>query len=444
MKLIMAVVFFSFSRLNAQYTVEKAVSDAVNSSNLIKSYDYKVKEAEHNLKEADYSKYGILNLKALYTKGDEPVYAFASKMRQGEFSMADMMKINNPDSIDNLELAIEAGVPLFTGFKLENYKKMSGINIEANKKITEEVKNGIKFQAIYSYLTAVMYKSLLSLSSSTISSSEIELSSAKKLNEKGMIFGSDYYAALSIYEFIKKYDTEWKNSFEREIRSLSVLTGKNISQNDIKSILKEYEWKTESKDFYINYALKNRNSLKAYDDYINIREIQKEINKNSILPEVVAFASLSGNSGSLSDMRTSSIYGIKMNMPIGDPTYFAKIDKSEAILNQTKELKNDEVRKISDEIEKTYSDMLSAYESMKIAKNAVLNAENSLELFKPLYRQGKQSIMEVLRAESNLLQAKASYYEAIFKYNLFYAKLRYLTQTLDERFIKDLTDKISE
>ncbi|MEW6012550.1 MAG: TolC family protein, partial [Elusimicrobiota bacterium] len=115
-----------------------------------------------------------------------------------------------------------------------------------------------------------------------------------------------------------------------------------------------------------------------------------------------------------------------------------------AILNQTKELKNDEVRKISDEIEKTYSDMLSAYESMKIAKNAVLNAENSLELFKPLYRQGKQSIMEVLRAESNLLQAKASYYEAIFKYNLFYAKLRYLTQTLDERFIKDLTDKISE
>jgi outer membrane protein len=143
-------------------------------------------------------------------------------------------------------------------------------------------------------------------------------------------------------------------------------------------------------------------------------------------------------------MRTSSIYGIKMNMPIGDPTYFAKIDKSEAILNQTKELKNDEVRKISDEIEKTYSDMLSAYESIKIAKNAVLNAENSLELFKPLYRQGKQSIMEVLRAESNLLQAKASYYEAIFKYNLFYAKLRYLTQTLDERFIKDLTDKISE
>lgn len=428
----------------AEYPLKNVVKDAVEKSNIIKIYYYKIEEAQHSVKEADYIKYGGLNLKATYTNGDEPVYVFASKMRQGIFKMADMMNINNPDSIDNLEIGIEAGVPLFTGFKIQNYQKISDLNLKANKKIYEEVKNGIKFQSLYSYLTAVMYREMVKISSQAISSSEIELDSAKRLNEKGMIFGSDYYAALSIYEFLKKTYSESYQSFLREIETLSVLTEKVISDRDINASLKEMDFRIEPVDYYINLALQSRNSIKAYDDFIKIKETQKDMQKNSILPDIMAFASFTANSGKISDMKTSSVYGIKLNFPIGDPAYFERIKKSEDEINQTEEMKKDEIRKLTDEIKRTYNDLISSKKSIDITKKSVENAEKSVELFKPLYRQGKQSIMEVLRAESNLLQAKAAYYEAVFKYSIFYIKLRYLSDTLDDNFIEDFSDRISK
>ncbi len=424
------------------YTVENTVNDAINNSNLIKSQNHKIEQALNSAKMIKYSGYGMINIKTLYTNGDDPVYVFATKMKQGNFSMTDMMNINNPDSTDNLEIGVEAGIPIFTGFKIKNYQDIFLKNAKANEEIKNEIIKGITFKSIYSYLTASMYKALIKISSSAISSSEIELESARKLNEKGMIFGSDYYAALSIYEFIKKMHSEWTQSLKAEINSLFVLTSKNINEDDILSFEGITKLEVKDMDFYVNLAVASRNMLKAYDQFISIKQTQIDIAKKSILPEITAFASLSENSGSLSDFKTSTIYGLKINFPIGDPSYKYKIKVSEEDLKTVEEIKKDEIKKIEDEIRKTYIQLNSAKKSMEIAAKSVENAEKSVDLFKPLYRQGKQSIMEVLRAESNLLQARASYIEALFKYNLFYLKLIYESGLMNEDFVKEYSSKL--
>ncbi|HOI41794.1 MAG TPA: TolC family protein, partial [Elusimicrobiales bacterium] len=65
-------------------------------------------------------------------------------------------------------------------------------------------------------------------------------------------------------------------------------------------------------------------------------------------------------------------------------------------------------------------------------------ARQSLELFRPLYRQGRQSVMEVLRAEQAVLEAKSAYYENLFKINLFYAQLRLASETLDDKAVSEI------
>lgn len=425
-----------------QYLITNSVEDAIKNSNLIKHYEYKIKETQHSNKEVELSRYGMIRLNSIYTKGDDPVYVFASKMRQHEFSMADMMSINNPDPVKNFEISIEGGIPIFTGYKIENYDKITKTAIDANRKIYEEVKTAISFKASYSYLTLLLFKKLKDFSLKAISSSEIELESAKKLNEKGMIFGSDYYAALSIYEMIKNYDWQWKNSLLAQIKELSVLTGKNISEEDIKSELRFFEIPLDDEESYIKTALKNKNELKAYEDFIKISEIQKEINKNSILPEIVGFVSFAGNTRSISDLKTAYIYGIKMSIPFGDPTYYEKIKKANVIIKENEELKKSKEMDLIEEIKKTYSEIVSARKSIDITFKSIENAEKSLELFKPLYHQGKQSIMEVLRAEANLLEARAKHYEAVYKYILMNIKLRYLTGTLDEDFLNKISKNL--
>jgi outer membrane protein TolC len=435
---------FLVSNLNSQVSLDKAVESALKTSPIINSYHQKIESSKYSIEEVKLSRYGMLNLKSVYTKGDEPVYAFASKMRQGEFSMADMMNINNPASIDNLELGFEYGVPLFTGYKIKNYENIMKENYQANERMYEEVKSGIAFKTIFNYLNVALYQKLKELTDYSISLSEVDLESAKRLNEKGMIFGSDYYAALSIYSTLKNYSSNFDKDIEREIKSLSVLTSINLSTSDISLDLKEYEWELKDENYYIDYAVKNRNSLKAYDNYIGINEIKIDMAKKSVLPDINAFFSFSGNSGSLSDMKTSSVYGVKMDFPIGKPNYYATINKTNSEYKEMEELKKNEEKNIIDEIRQTYSNIIQSKNSIKIAKETVLNAEKSLELFIPLYKQGKQSIMEVLRANANLLQARSSYYESVFKYHLYYAKLNYLTGNLNDNLVKSISKNLSK
>ncbi len=442
--ILISTLFVFILHLNSQYLVKDAVNDALNKSNLVKSQYYKIEEARAAIDEVKYLKYGGFNISALLTKGDEPVYVFATKMRQHIFSMSDMMNINNPSSIKNLELGFNFNFPIFTGFKIENYRKISEKNLIANQKIYDEIKNGIKFQAIYNYLSALMYKEFVTLSSNVLSSCEIELELAKKLNEKGMIFGSDYYAALSINEFIKNHYYKSIISYEKELKALSTITGKQITAEVITSSLKEIDWEIKDLNFYIDQALKERNFLKAYEDFVKIKNIEKEIAQKSLLPNIGAFFTLSGNTSKLNDLKTASIYGIRMDIPIGDPAYYSKLKKSQAQLDQILEEKKYQETKLIEEITRTYNDLLSAKKSIEITKNAVITGEKSLELFKPLYRQGKQSIMEVLRAEMNLLQAKSSLIESTFKYNLLYIKLRYMSQTFDENLINEISTKLSK
>jgi len=437
-------ILFITTNLNSQVSIDKAVDSSLKFSPILNSYYQKIETSKYSIDEIKLSRYGMLNIKSVYTKGDEPVYAFASKMRQGNFSMTDMMNINNPDSIDNLEIGFEYGIPLFTGYKITNYENIFKKNYQANQRIYQEIKNGIIFKTIFNYLNIALYQKLKELADYSLNLSAVDLESAKKLNEKGMIFGSDYYAAISIYSSLQNYSSNFEKDIDRELKSLSVLTSIDFSTSDILIDLKEYEWDLKDENYYIDYALKNRDNLKAYDEYIEINKIKIDIAKKSILPDINAFFSFTGNSGSLSDMKTSSIYGIKIDFPLGKPNYYATINKSNSEYKEIEELKRNEEKNIIDEIRQTYSNIIQAKNSIKISKQTVMNAEKSVELFIPLYRQGKQSIMEVLRANANLLQAKSSYYESVFKYHLYYIKLMYLTQNLNNEVIKLISKNLSK
>ena len=438
------ILLFLNMNLSSQINIEKSVENALNTSPLINSYFQKIEASKYSIDEVKLSRFGVLKFKYIYTNGDDPVYSFASKMKQGEFSMSDMMNINNPDSIDNLEIGFEYGIPIFTGYKITNYEKIMKKNYQANNKIYQEVKNGIAFKTIFNYLKVAFYQKLKELSDYSLKISEVDLESAKKLNEKGMIFGSDYYAALSIYTTLKNYSSNFEKDIEREIKALSLLTSIDFSTSDITIELKEHNWDLKDEKYYLDFALKNRNSLKAYDDYIEISNIKIDIAKKMILPEITAFFSFSGNSGSLSDMKTSSIYGLKLDFPIGKPNYYASVNKVNFEHKEIESLKKNEEQNIIDEIKQTYSNIIQAKNSINISKETILNAQKSLDLFIPLYRQGKQSIMEVLRANANLLQAQSFYYESVFKYHLYYTKLMYLIGDLNDTYIKSISKNLAK
>ncbi|MEW5951148.1 MAG: TolC family protein [Elusimicrobia bacterium] len=439
---VLLTLILSVSLNAAEISLTQAVQKAADRSENVKAALYGKEAAESQLKEVKNSALGKISLKTTYTQGDEPVYAFAQTLRQGKFSMASMASVNNPDSVKNTEFALEGGVPLFTGFKISNYKEMSALGVKAADDYAQRVLSGTKFYSSYLYLTALLRKSLNEELEKILTSSKEELDLAEKLNENGMIPGSDYYAALAIYSGLKNYKDSLDYELKNDIIKLASEIGEEpqnliLSANLTKPLYRDLNCREVSEK-----ALSSRKDLKVYENMFKISEISSKIEKNSILPQAEAFGAFYGNSGAIDSLRTSGVYGLRLTVPFGDPSYFARYEKAQAQSKAAKENFLSEQRKAKTEVLNSCTDYKSSVNSAALALETVQKAEKSLELFRPLYRKGKQSIMEVLRAEQSLFQAKASYLETIYKTHLFYLKTSFAAETLSGEKIKEIEDNL--
>ena len=423
-----------------ELTLADAVERGLKSDNIVKTEAARVTGAQAGLEQAKMARFGGLKLKGMYTDGNDPVYAFATAMKQGTFSMASLATINDPAPARNYMAGIEAGIPLFTGFAVSNYVKMGNLGVEAAKSGYERAQAGITFKITYQWLTVLLRKKLAELAAESVNASETELKNAQMLKDKGMVLGSDYYGAEAILSTLKGYSLNWNKAFELETEKLGIATGLPGGAQAAGS-LSDPAYGERSRGA-LEEAAAGRRDIKALKNMAEISKTAQAVQENSVLPVVEAFGSWEANSGSLSDFRSSRLLGVRLTMPIGDPAYFAKKDAAKAETSMAASRLEEARRQESVELSEALNNYNAAKESLPIAKETLEKAAQSLELFRPLYRQGRQSVLEVLRAQASVLQAEASYYETLYKLNLYHAQLLLASETLDAAAIKEMSEKL--
>ncbi|MDE2290642.1 MAG: hypothetical protein KGL53_01060, partial [Elusimicrobia bacterium] len=72
------------------------------------------------------------------------------------------------------------------------------------------------------------------------------------------------------------------------------------------------------------------------------------------------------------------------------------------------------------------------------------HAAKSLELFRPLYRQGRQSVLEVLRAEDALAQSQLAVIDILERLDEGWAGLTAAAGGLDEASLVELRRSLEE
>lgn len=436
-----ALLVFPISlRAQANLTLAETVERGLKTDNIVKTEAARVSGARAGLKEAKMGRLGGLKLKGMYTDGTDPVYAFATAMKQGTFSMASLATINNPDPARNYMGGIEAGIPLFTGFALTNAAKMGELGVEAASNGYERAKSGITFKLTYQWLTVLLRAKLAELADQSVQASENELKTALMLKDKGMVLGSDYYGAEAILSTLKGYSLNWHKDLELEKEKLGIAVGLPGGADSAGELSNPgYAGPERGK---LEEASASRHDIKALEKMAEISKTSVAMQENSVLPTVEAFGAWETNSESLSDFRGNRLVGIRLTMPIGDPAYFAKKDKARAEASMASSRLDEARKQAGIELAEALNNYKAARESLPIAKETVEKAKKSLELFRPLYRQGRQSVLEVLRAQASVLQAEAAYYETLYKLNLYHAQTLLASETLDTAAVKNISDKL--
>jgi outer membrane protein TolC len=439
--LIFALIFIPLPLMAAEpagLALSEAVERGLREDNIIKTEAARVSGAEAGLKQARLSRFGGLKLKGMYTDGTDPVYAFATAMKQGTFGMASLATINDPDPARNYMAGIEAGVPLFTGFALSNAAKMGQLGVEAAGSGYARARSGVTFKLTYQWLTVLLRARLAELAGESVRTAETELKTAQMLKDKGMVLGSDYYGAEAILSTLRGYKLNWDKALALEQEKLGIAVGLPGGAAAAGS-LKELSYPSPSRGAE---TAGRRGDVKALEALAGISRVQAAMQENSVLPVVEAFGSWETNSESLSDFKGNRLLGLRLTVPIGDPAYFARRDAARAEADMAASRLDEARRQAGVELAEALNNYDAARESLPVAKETVEKARQSLELFRPLYRQGRQSVLEVLRAQASVLQAEAAYCETLYKLNLYHAQALLASETLDPAAVQDMSDRL--
>jgi outer membrane protein TolC len=125
-------------------------------------------------------------------------------------------------------------------------------------------------------------------------------------------------------------------------------------------------------------------------------------------------------------------------MPFGDPAYFARRGRAKAAADAAGASRAQMEDQVRGEVLGRASGLRGLVATLPDLNESLARAQESLDLVRPLYREGRQSIMEVLRAEEAVARMDESRLEALYRLRSEWAGLRAAQGRLDDEAVAAL------
>lgn len=440
--LVFIFLFLSAGAWAQQLTLAQAAQEAALFSRQVKSRAAAVEAARQGINQANAMRMPKLSYQSALTTGNDPVYVFGSLLRQDSFTAGhfDLDKLNSPDNRTNFSNALSLEVPLFTGFKIRDQRALGENYLAQSQSSMDFTQQAELFAATQNYLMLALKTQLAKIAAQTQTSAQEQLKTADRLRSKGFVLGSDYYAAQAVLSSIKTNRTVFENDILSESAALSVRLGR-----DPKNILKPSDGFAPFIYDLGNESEKLAKLSQTRGDIITARleaknaDIARSLESNSLLPQIGVFAQLQTNTRDFSTNPLLNTVGVSMTVPFGDFTRSPRVKQREAQKLQAQEQANALADAAASDLLRYRREYESAKAALPAAREAVANAQQSLELFKPLFRQGRQSVLEVVRAEAALMAARSSLAEITFKLHFYYAASLFMAGEFDQAAAQNIS-----
>ena len=401
---------------------------------------YRVQEADATLRETQMKRLPSLTINSAFTRGDNPVYVFGSLLEQRSFTQANFAldSLNSPALLSNFKNSFELGIPLFTGFELQSYERLGRLGRAVAASGQELAVQNTRYAVVESFLQVLLRQELSQALFERIEASGSEIENARKLKDKGLVLGSDYYAALAILGGLRAWRTQVESGLESSRSSLATLMGVAPQSLAVKGVLQHKDYPLEPEAEFVASALRQRPELRQSSLREDMASVQRRQEGLSLLPKVEAFGAMETDTRDFNGNPWNKVFGVRASLPLGDPAYPARRSRAQASFDANRAETQRVQEGVRIEVAQAYQGYKGAREGLPIAKDTVDKASQSLELFRPLYREGRQSIMEVLRAEEGMAKAQSAYLDNLYRLHAGRARLLLAAGDLDGQAVRGI------
>jgi outer membrane protein TolC len=188
--------------------------------------------------------------------------------------------------------------------------------------------------------------------------------------------------------------------------------------------LRDWDPPVEDDAALVAAALASRPDLRAAGLRTRAAGVRREGAAHSLLPTVDVFAAVNESADGFSSGATSRLVGVRASVLFGDPAYASRRARAAADENAAAAARAGAEDAARGEVLARAAGLRGLAAALPDVREALARARESLEQVRPLYREGRQSVLEVLRAEEAVARLEEARLEAVYRQRSEWAALR--------------------
>jgi outer membrane protein TolC len=375
------------------------------------------------------------------SRGDDPVYAFGSRLRQRQFTQADfdVNALNRPQQLGNFSTRFSGSWMAFDSFKTQRQIRRADLFKASATSSAKAVDQQIVFRVVGAY-QAVLYaqREIAVAEHEQETAAALENSAADHV-KAGLAVESDLMSAQVNAAARKEELIAAQGELELAWAQLREAMGApELKATGLKPI-EPHRFTQLSLEQELETAAKTRPDLKSLGQAQRAQASAVGATRSEFGPHVSAYGNWEEDRGSLTSSGGNNwVAGVQIGMdilPFGKRAQLARENAAKQRIDAQLAASQQHMRL---EVSQAHIHLQTAELSLETARAAMDQAAESLRILKNRYSAGLATITDLLRAEDAERQSQSSYWHAVYGNATAYAEMLYATGTLTPDAAEDL------
>jgi TolC family type I secretion outer membrane protein len=420
----------------AALSLQQAVQIALSVNPALAAATSQVEIAEQRVVQGRSGFLPKLNVSEGLQRTNNPTQVFSNKLNQQRFTASDFAidRLNQPNAINDFATNFTATWPLYDGGRSWHGWQQAKLGKEASVYALERNRQQVIARTGSAYAGVLLASEQRDVVRGALKTAVANLSIAGHRYSSGMAVKSDLLQAQARQSDLEQQQLLAESRIEVSRSMLNAAMGVpdhlGFELTDGLETSSALEGTLES---WLFISQERRLELKelAVQEAMAKEEVEKA--RAAFLPSVDLVGNYQIHTEDFDGSGDSYTVGavVSLNLFAGLETS-AKVSEVQAALRQTQALRRQMQSQAALEVRQAYAQAISAFQRIGVARQTVLQAEESLRIVTNRYASGLLTIVDLLTAENTLQQARMTHAHALHDYSVGKIHLRLAAGVLDQ------------
>lgn len=422
----------------APLTLDRAVTLALQHNPRLQASQATIDAAQANVARSRAAFLPTLHLQEVYTRTDDPTAVFGTKLSHGKFSEREfsIAKLTSPSALGSFHSTLSFSQPLYAGGQTQAAFTRAQLHQYVSKLQHDRLTQKVIFAVAKSYYHVLYTQKQLTVLHAAMTTAQTIVNFAQQRFDSGLTVEADVLstevrlATLKEKEITTQQQHALAYSLLNNAMGLPLETIWDIDDRLLQSTASPVPTLAELEQ----RALDQRPDYQqlAFEEQSQQQAVSQA--QGAFLPTVHAVASYNLNRPDfLARGQDNWSIGVvaQWNLFNGGADY-AALAEARAGVHRMQAFRTQTANTIKLEVREALTILSSAKERIAVAERAVTQAEAAWQIATDRYQVGLTTIVDVLRYEEALTQARSSLSEALYDHSLGWASLGLASGTLTQ------------